>query len=98
MAAVHANLGSVGPWPGLNVYKYCALFRAGSQNSALNLFMVLTDSRKRNWEKGLQKHRKEPRHIFSSFNQNLARGNLSLFMIIIQVFFVHLFSNCCLSI
>ena len=37
MAAVRANLGSLGRWPGLNVYKYCAVFRAGSQSSALKL-------------------------------------------------------------
>lgn len=37
LPAAHANLGSLGRWPGLNVYKYCALFRAGFQSSALKL-------------------------------------------------------------
>lgn len=60
--------------------------------------VLLTDSRKRNWEKDLQKAMKENQHFLIFESWNWAWENLSFFMFIIKGLFFHLFNKCFLRV
>ena len=99
MAAIHANVGSLGWRPGLNVYKYYTLFRAESQSSALILIRCINWFQEEKLGKRLAKAQKGNQTIFSHLLiMELGMEEPQPFHDYYTILFVHLFSKRCLSI